>query len=926
MNEQKNVQNVSVSSNPSSRKVVHFNETISTSMQFTTSTSLLTTSSSTTSLTLPLIAGKAGVRFKITILFLGLFIALIIGFILSLLLVSQVISVPTQSLPSHRFHTTAWEHSVTKHNHRLFQYLDSFLIDQLDLNTDVCRDFHGFVCRKWLTQHPLSPLEFKRSWLTESSESIRSNFARTLTNYSENYAYNYQMELEGDQTEKVTREKDIVDFDGPTSIKNELEQFYSFHDGFDDTHHKLVKRQLSSPSNDLNQSISNMLLYYNQCIHTSESVLLQQLHQLAHDRFWFTNNYEIISTTNHLYFLFEQMIEHPLLHIWNVNTINFHTQIILHIQRQIQDQQTLFSTLQIEQASLFEHYVENNQINLCYQSPRVGPLANTLKEYQQLLTFSFPFTNSTMSDDLHRLISDQDSLPIIHSSVKRSSDLRDLIQFILDKQIIGESNHTEIYNLLRNFTTDLEQYLMTIPLFRSTITHQCQLFLSYYIHFRSFNETNYETWLDYISSSILYLIVHSWPGDASYVCLFTTIVRQNQLEMIPYWKIFLDYNKNQIKDLSSPIISAEIRLIDFFQLDSIFRFLFADQFAHYCNLMVYKYGPKLLPFVSVFHEGIQISLKSLRKQILQDNSLEQTSKTALENQDRISHLFSNEDLQSFSLSFNNIPSDCLTLLEYYYPFTLSSFYEDYMFNKTEDLYAIVYELRDLLRLSHSSNEFLSSLQFHIKPERLKLFEELSPTMPFIPYEYYPIEDNYLSTAWNIIESSREELLQPTHEFFEINGHHAMKRGIFLQPTVAEFYANESTRVAALLLIAHELGHAVCPCGGNLTNREHIADLIALNLILRYQEQQMNPMNISLDDMKTFFILYGQSECAHINREMMPVMNKQQDTVGLHLNRVLRGNEAFQAVFNCSFNQRKHAMKINSLLLDICAACRDKKNN
>jgi hypothetical protein len=42
--------------------------------------------------------------------------------------------------------------------------------------------------------------------------------------------------------------------------------------------------------------------------------------------------------------------------------------------------------------------------------------------------------------------------------------------------------------------------------------------------------------------------------------------------------------------------------------------------------MVYKYGPKLLPFVSVFHEGIQISLKSLWRQILQENSKEQMSK------------------------------------------------------------------------------------------------------------------------------------------------------------------------------------------------------------------------------------------------------------------------------------------------------------
>ncbi|UJR33154.1 hypothetical protein I4U23_020611 [Adineta vaga] len=914
MDERYDAPDIIISKSPT-RKIVHFNDTIAIPMQLTTSTSLLTTSSSTTSLTLPLIAEKPGVRFKVTILFLALFIALTIGFILSLLLVTQIITVPTHSLPSHRFRTILWEHNVTNYNHRLFQHLDSVLIGQLDFNTTVCRDFYSFVCRKWLIQHPLSPLEFKRSWLTERSQDIREKFARTLANFSINHAYNYQIEIKKNQTTEVTKETEIVDFDGLTSIKNELEQFYSFHDEYDNEQHKLVKRELSSTEHDLNQSISNMFLYYNQCIHTSETVLLQQLNQLAHDRFWFTNNYEIISTTNHLYFLFEQMIEHPLLHIWNMNTINLNTQIIIHIQRQIQDQQTLFSLHQIEQASLFEHYVQKNRINLCYQSSRVGPLANTLKEYKQLLTFSLSYTNATISDDLHQLISKSYSLPLIYSSVKRSNDLRDLIQFILDKQIIQQVNHTDLYNLLTNFTSDLEQYLINVPIFRSTISFQCQLFLNYYIHLRSFNETAYETWLDYILSSILYLILHAWPGDASYICLYSTIIRQNQLELIPHWKIFLDYNKNQIKDFSSPIISVEIRLIDFFQLDSIFRFLFADQFAHYCNLMVYKYGPKLLPFVSVFHEGIQISLKSLWKQILQDNGSKQISK--------IFHILLVYFFFIFFILLKDIPSDCLTLLEYYYPFTLSSFYEDYMFNKTEELYTIAYELRDLLRLTHSNNEFLSSLQFHIKPERLKLFEELSSTVSILPYEYYFIEDNYLSTAWNIIESSREELLQPTHEFFEINGHHTTKRGIFLQPTVAELYSNESTRLAALLLIAHELGHALCPCGESLTDREHIADLIALNLILNYQEQQQfDPTNISLNNMKTFFITYGQSECIHINREMIGMMNKQQNPIELHINRVLKGSESFQRVFNCSLNQRKHAIKINSLLPDLCATCRN----
>jgi hypothetical protein len=266
--------------------------------------------------------------------------------------------------------------------------------------------------------------------------------------------------------------------------------------------------------------------------------------------------------------------------IWNINTINLGTQIIIHIQRRIQNQEKVLFLHQIEQASLFEHYVRTNHIDSCYQSSRVGPLANTLKEYNELLI---------------------------------SSLINDILQSL---------NNTNTFHLFLNFTNDLELNLLNSP-----ISDQCQLYLNYYIRFRSLNEPKLETWLDYISSSIINLIVHSWPGDASYICLYSTIVRHQQFQIISYWNRFIHYTKKQIKDLSSPIITVEIRLVDFFQLDSIFRFLFADQYAHYCNLMVYKYGPKLLPFVSVFHEGIQISLKSLWRQTLQENSKEQMSKT-----------------------------------------------------------------------------------------------------------------------------------------------------------------------------------------------------------------------------------------------------------------------------------------------------------
>lgn len=369
-----------------------------------------------------------------------------------------------------------------------------------------------------------------------------------------------------------------------------------------------------------------MLTYYHQCIHTSESVLIEEMQRLAYDRFWFTNNYEITSTTNHLHFLFEQMLEHPLMRIWNINTINLGTQIIIHIQRKIQDQQNFLLMHQIEQATIFENYLQKNHIDLCHQSTRVGPLSNTLREYNELLISTLLPSNSSVNDDLHRLISNIDPLPIIYSSITSSNDLRHLIQFMLDKYMIQSLNNTIIYDLFLNFTQDLEQHLLSTPILRSTIFKQCQLFLNYYIRVRSLNETRLETWFDYISSSIVHIILHSWPGDASYTCLYSTIVRHNQFETISYWNRFIEYTKSQIKDLSTPVVTVEIRLVDFFQLDSIFRFLFADQFAHYCNLMAYKYGPKLLPFVSVFDEDIQISLKSLWQQILQENSKEYLSK------------------------------------------------------------------------------------------------------------------------------------------------------------------------------------------------------------------------------------------------------------------------------------------------------------
>lgn len=190
-------------------KVVRFHPTTILPLQSTTSVSILTSTSST-SLTLPLIAERPGARFKLVILLLGLLFALIVGLILSLLFVTQLLSVPTGILPSRRFHTI-WSKTDDP----------SQSLDQLDPTVDACRDFHGFVCRKWSAEHPLSPLDLKRSWLTERSDDIRRQFAESLANLSETQASSHRMAVKKSAGEGVTRAPEIIDFDGLTSMRNE---------------------------------------------------------------------------------------------------------------------------------------------------------------------------------------------------------------------------------------------------------------------------------------------------------------------------------------------------------------------------------------------------------------------------------------------------------------------------------------------------------------------------------------------------------------------------------------------------------------------------------------------------------------------------------------------------------------------------------
>lgn len=175
----------------------------------------------------------------------------------------------------------------------------------------------------------------------------------------------------------------------------------------------------------------------------------------------------------------------------------------------------------------------------------------------------------------------------------------------------------------------------------------------------------------------------------------------------------------------------------------------------------------------------------------------------------------------------------------------------------------------------------------------------------------------------MIASADDKILQLTHELFEINGYHSAEQGIFLQPTIAELYSNDSTRTVALLLIAHELGHAFCPCGYNLTQREYFADLIALPLIIDYYERQWN-RSLTSNETSLFFLTYGQSECTHINRQMITMTHRDDHSIDLHIQRVIQASERFQLHFNCSVEQLRKTNQIHRLLPALCAACRKQR--
>lgn len=207
-------------SNSPLHKIVHFNDGDSIPPQSMISASLLS-SSSRTSLAFPLVSEKPGVRFKLCCLLLSLIVALTIGLILSIVFIHQIINMPRQNKFSNRLLPKSLIlNTINKTNH-LFEHFDSIQLNELDFSESICNNFYGFVCGKWLSNHPLAPFELKRSWLTERSQDIRQKFADKLANLSEIEAYNYQTKVQKNQTQETTENSDVNYFDESISEKNE---------------------------------------------------------------------------------------------------------------------------------------------------------------------------------------------------------------------------------------------------------------------------------------------------------------------------------------------------------------------------------------------------------------------------------------------------------------------------------------------------------------------------------------------------------------------------------------------------------------------------------------------------------------------------------------------------------------------------------
>jgi hypothetical protein len=188
------------------QRTVNFDDILLNIPTLTTSTSRLTILPESK---LPLVVNKSSVRCQLFIVFLSIFIALIIGFILIVLLITQLVSISTRTSLPDRYLSIYSKLPGNNKNAHLLTHLPLSWTDQYDFNHDLCHDFYYFICHKWISNHVLSPLEFKRSWLTERSHDIRQRFAQQLVELSEREMYRNQRKL--NDTDTISTNIDATD-------------------------------------------------------------------------------------------------------------------------------------------------------------------------------------------------------------------------------------------------------------------------------------------------------------------------------------------------------------------------------------------------------------------------------------------------------------------------------------------------------------------------------------------------------------------------------------------------------------------------------------------------------------------------------------------------------------------------------------------
>lgn len=338
----------------------------------------------------------------------------------------------------------------------------------------------------------------------------------------------------------------------------------------------------------------------------------------------------------------------------------------------------------------------------------------------------------------------------------------------------------------------------------------------------------------------------------SNLCSRPSVVRQEVFRRISLWNSFVENFSFETRKKTF----FQIRTEDFFLLDRVFRFLAAQNFRHFSTWKIFRSA-------KIFGSIVKSS---------------------------------------------DAPIDCLAQLERFYPFTLAKFFDEIFSEKIQRFSRVVF------RLAENLFDRRSAIEIDVQSERLKNFRQLTKSNHF-PFEFYPIEENYSRTFLQMFQRRNEEDFPTTHQLFEINGHHERGKRIFLQPTVGLLFSDDSTRFIALLIVAHELGHAFCPCPSSSAETEFIADFISLRIVLQIFRQDFNAA-LTRKQIQKFFFDFARSECLQLDPNRFA-----NNTKSSQLNRLFEQNQHFQNAFQCSHRPNETYQQSQIFIEQICAECR-----